>query len=55
MSDLETVVGRAVFDAGVKVTPNERARIVRSVLQGLRENAQVVRMEMEQEIWGMTK
>lgn len=55
MSDVESIVGRAVFEAGVKMTGPERARLVRAVLSALRENAQIVRMEMEHEVWGMVK
>lgn len=55
MSDVESIVGRAVFEAGVKMAGPERARLVRAVLSALRENAQIVRMEMEHEVWGMVK
>jgi len=56
MSDLESIVGRAVFEAtSDKLTVQQRSAIVRKVVQDLRENAQIVRMEMEHEVWGTVR
>lgn len=55
MSDVESIVGHAIFEGAPSLTPPERARLLRAVVSALRENAQVVRMEMEHEVWGMVK
>ena len=55
MSDVESIVGRAIFEAGIKMTGPQRAALQRTIVAALRENAQIVRMEMEHEVWGMVK
>lgn len=57
MSDLRSVVAKGVFNgigdrhaAGMPV-----AAIVDAVTRELRANADVVRMEMELEVWGMVR
>jgi hypothetical protein len=55
MNDLETIVGRAIFDAGINLTPQQRVALQARVVTALRDNAQVVRMEMEHIVWGMAK
>lgn len=52
MSELEALIARAVYDSGVDLTPQERKSIVSHVSGHLKENAQVVRMEMEHVVWG---
>jgi hypothetical protein len=55
MSDLETIVGRAIYESGVDLKPQERRSLQSHIVGALRENAQVVRMEMEHIVWGMAK
>lgn len=55
MSDLESIVARAVYDSGINLTPQQRRSIVSHVVGKLREEAQIVRMEMEHVVWGTVK
>ena len=52
MSELEALIARAIYDSGVDLKPVERKAIVSHVASKLREEAQVVRMEMEHVVWG---
>jgi hypothetical protein len=52
MTELEALIARAVYDSGVDLTPIERKAIVSHVAGKLREEAQIVRMEMEHVVWG---